>query len=365
MALEVTHHRGSLCRTRQKIQEGALTVGFLGGSITDGRAGHNWPEPVINWLVDTYPGLRIQVENAAIGATGSDLAVFRAKRDIIDRDCDLVFVEYAVNDGGVPTEIRNRTREGLLRKLLADDDRDVVIVYTYSQDMYAFMSQGKMPPSIDEFEVMAEHYSIGSVWMGLHAMEEVKRGTMKWEEWLPDGLHPQYRGSLSYGASVIRFLREELREGTTGVKIPAGDRMSAPLNQMNWQNAYCLPFTHVTLEGPWKIMRWPHLVWMDQVLATAAVGAKMSFDFEGRGLSLGFDFGNTSAEFKYRIDGGEWKTSQRDRPDWCGASGWFRPENIADDLAWRTHHFELEVIHGDRGECRGTNFHLAFIGVIR
>ncbi|MCD9023228.1 ROK family protein [Cohnella silvisoli] len=46
---------------------------------------------------------------------------------------------------------------------------------------------------------MAEHYGIGSVWKGLYGLEEVKKGRMRWEEWLPDGLHPTERGSLSYG----------------------------------------------------------------------------------------------------------------------------------------------------------------------
>jgi len=67
-----------------------VTIGFLGGSITDPRPGYNWPEPVIGWFVNRFPGVRLSVENAAIGATGSALAVFRAQWDIIDRHCDLV-----------------------------------------------------------------------------------------------------------------------------------------------------------------------------------------------------------------------------------------------------------------------------------
>src|SRR4051794_17007352 len=98
MTLSIWNHRSKLQQTRIKIQEGSLTVGFIGGSITDARPRHNWPEPVIAWFAEQYPELRIMVENAAIGATGSDLAAFRAKRDLIDTNCDLVFIEFAVND---------------------------------------------------------------------------------------------------------------------------------------------------------------------------------------------------------------------------------------------------------------------------
>src|SRR5262245_50823509 len=165
----IHQRRGRLWRTKSQFRSGALTVGFIGGSITDARPGWNWPEPVSAWLVEKFPGVRLRVENAGIGATGSDLAVWRAQPDLIDRGCDLVFVEFAVNDLGSPSEQRQRAREGLLRKLLAGANRDLVLVYTYSQPMYADMMEGRVPASIAEFEVLAEHYQLSSVWMGLHA----------------------------------------------------------------------------------------------------------------------------------------------------------------------------------------------------
>jgi hypothetical protein len=131
MSLQVVRRRRGLRRVARRLREGALTVGFLGGSITDPRPGYNWPEPIISWFLNRFPGVRLSVENAAIGATGSALAVFRAQRDIIGRHCDLVFVEYAVNDHDVPSEARMRSREGLIRKLLGGEGRDVVLVHTF------------------------------------------------------------------------------------------------------------------------------------------------------------------------------------------------------------------------------------------
>ncbi len=114
----VIRHRKPLSIFKEKLQSGNVTLGFLGGSITDAAPGHNWPEAVVAWLVDAYADVRVKVENAGIGATGSDLAVFRAKRDILDRGCDLVFVEYAVNDYFEPNSKRARSREGLIRRRL-------------------------------------------------------------------------------------------------------------------------------------------------------------------------------------------------------------------------------------------------------
>ncbi|WJH32759.1 hypothetical protein N6H14_21100 [Paenibacillus sp. CC-CFT747] len=253
----------------------------------------------------------------------------------------------------------------MLRKLLADGKRDVVLTYTYSQAMYADMQEGRVPPSIADFEKLADHYRLSSVWMGLHAWNEVCKGRMSWEEWLPDGLHPTHRGSLSYGQSVIAFLERELE----GAHASLGDEPQQPLlpeayHPANWASAYALDFAQVELEGPWTIRRWPHLVWMDRVLHTSAPGAKLAFSFQGRGLLLGFDFGKASAEFRYRLDGGAWEVSERERPEWCGDHGWYRVSPIADDLPPGEHRFELEVVHGNKPDCRGTHLALALIGVI-
>jgi lysophospholipase L1-like esterase len=274
------------------LADGGLTVGFIGGSITDARPGHNWPDHVVPWLVDQFPEARVCVENAAIGATGSDLAVFRAERDLLAADCDLVFVEFAVNDGGAATERRNRSREGLLRKLLADSDRDVVLAYTFSHIMYDDTVAGRVHPSIAEFEALAEHYQLPSVWMGLHAIDEVARGLMSWDAWLPDGLHPTHLGSRSY----------------------AGAR------------------------------------------ATAA--------FDGQGVAVALDFGKLSADFRWRIDGGDWQPSAWERFDWMGDRGWFRLSVLSDELGPGKHQLELEVVHPGAG-LAGTQFALAMIGVTR
>jgi hypothetical protein len=359
--LSVRVHRAPLCRTWEALRQGRITLGFIGGSITDPRPGYTWPEPVIAWFVGTFPRARVRVENAAIGATGSELAVFRAQRDLIARGCDIVFIDYAVNDGGEPPEKRERTREGLLRKLLAGQGRDVVLAHTFCQDHYAPFLAGRQPASIADFEKLAEHYAIGSVGMGLHALREVQRGLLRWEEWLPDGLHPQHRGSLSYAQAVIGFLEAERRR-----RRPGGARrpLPPPLNPRNWEHARVLPFSKVRLQGPWTVRRASRLVWMDEILSTAAPGARLAFEFRGRGLSLGFDFGKTSAEFRWRLDGGAWQDSKRDRPDWCGPDGWYRVSSVADDLTPGRHAFELEVVHGNAAGCTGTNFQLALIGVV-
>jgi hypothetical protein len=356
----VLRHRRPLGRSRAALAAGRLSVGFLGGSITAPGSGKSWPEPLLGWLGQRSPAVRLTVENEAIGATGSDLAAFRAGPTVLARGCDLVFVEFAVNDASQPVELRNRTREGLLRQLLAAGC-DVVLVYTFWQEMHEDMAAGRVPASIAEFEVLAEHYGIGSVWAGLQAWREVHAGLMTWHEWLPDGLHPENRGSLSYGQSVMDFLGAELDASTTAGSPAA---LPAAMHGGCWGKTRLVPLDSVGFSGPWSLRRWTGCLGMEQALHTTVPSARLKISFNGRGLALGFDFGRLASEVRFRVDGGEWQTTQRDRPAWAGDRGWLRLLMVSESLAPGPHEFELETVAVPvTGNC-GTVTSIGLIGVI-
>ncbi|MFS0726665.1 SGNH/GDSL hydrolase family protein [Paenibacillus sp. 1P07SE] len=371
MTLSIYQHRTPLTRTFEKLAAGELTIGLLGGSIT-APAPHNWSEPVIAWLANEYPDAALQVENAAIGSTTSESALFRAEQDIIGRDCDLLFVEYAVNDHQEPPEKRMRTREGLLRKLLERTEADLVLVYTFRQEMYEDMMSGRMPSSIAGLEQLGEHYQLGSVWMGLYALQEVVHGRLRWEAWLPDGLHPQDRGSQCYADSVIAFLETERRQVGKQAAIqtaPIPERLRQPLPEPldpgHWQASELLDLRGIERKGPWSLRRRRDLASLGQALYTSAPDAALRFGFEGRGLTLAFLFGKYTAEFSYRIDGGEWQASSLDRSGWCPEKGYPKMFTISDELGPGPHQVELVTRHGGGLHCKGTNFELLFAGVLK
>ena len=360
--LKVQQIRHLLPRVLSAIAQGEIRLGFLGGSITDLRPGNNWPETVCAWFTEAYPDLRVVVENAAIGATGSQHAVFLARRNIIERGCDLVFVEYAVNDDSEPPELRRRWREGLIRQLLAEGNCDILFTYTFCQSMYEDMIAGRVPVSIADLEELAAHYRISSSWMALAAFREVLTGRMTWETWLHDGLHPHHRGSLTYGQAVIEHLRQTLDYEPRA--MPRRDALPTPLDPSNWQAAVILPWSEVAWQGPWQLRFDPQAGWLEHILVTSSPGANLRFTFTGRACVACCDFGTFSGEFCWRIDSGAWQVSKRDRPSWVGTSGWLRNQVLAEDLAPGLHNVELRTLHGG-DSCKGTNMRLAFIGVVR
>jgi hypothetical protein len=93
-----------------------VKVGYLGGSIT---AQQGWRVKTLAHFQKTWPQAKFSEINAAIGGTGSDLGVFRVKQDVLDQRPDLLFVEFAVNDGGAAPGQIQRCMEGIVRQTSA------------------------------------------------------------------------------------------------------------------------------------------------------------------------------------------------------------------------------------------------------
>lgn len=339
-----------------------VTVGFIGGSITDPRGRQRWPEYVMNELVAAYPDVDFTVVNVAIGATGSAGAVMRCESRLIPYDCDLIFMEYAVNDNGIPTEQRNASREGLIRKFLQKTHADLVITYTYSIDFLPYMLEGKVPPTIAEYEVLAEHYGIPSVFMSRYALDCEQEGLVRWEEWLPDGLHPANVGSRLYAAPVVELLKNAVKDENS---VPQS-RDTAPLFADNWERVEIFPLQRIHRHGPWLLRHMMDLTEVDFVLGTSAVGASLDFSFEGTGLVLTTNFGWLAGDYRYRIDGGAWKDVLYDRPDWISDLGWTKEVVLEKDMQNTKHTFELQTLPptGD-GKHKGTIFEICSVGILK
>ena len=84
----------------------------------------------LKWFQDQYPNAAVSEINAAIGGTGSDLGVFRLGHDVLRHKPDLLFIEFAVNDGA-PHHRIHQAVEGIVRQTYAADSAtDICFVYT-------------------------------------------------------------------------------------------------------------------------------------------------------------------------------------------------------------------------------------------
>ena len=126
-----------LSRLKQLFRRAAageeLTLGFFGGSITQGslaaEQGNCYAFRVYRWFVDTFPGAAFHYVNGGIGGTDSFYGVARAVTDLLQYQPDFVVVDFSVNDTKLP--FRKETYEGLLRKVLAWPSRPAVVLPSF------------------------------------------------------------------------------------------------------------------------------------------------------------------------------------------------------------------------------------------
>ncbi len=142
-----------------------LNIVYFGGSITVGSgasAGNSWREKVGNWFTETYPGTTVNNFNAGIGGTGTELGYYRARKDVLAYDADIVFVEFAVNDSYKTEQEAQFLLESIIRGFQNSPQNPyVILVYTSTlkekdgEWVYSDVSEYQ--------EKIAEYYNIPSI----------------------------------------------------------------------------------------------------------------------------------------------------------------------------------------------------------
>jgi lysophospholipase L1-like esterase len=241
---------------------GEVRVAYLGGSIT---AAPGWRVGSLEWLKKRFPSASFSEINAAIGGTGSDLGAFRVGRDVVVRRPDLVFVEFAVNDGSAPPEQIQATMEGIVRQVrAADRATDVCFVYTLSSPVLDDLVAGHCQRSATAMEAVADHYGIPSVHFGPEVARRIADGTLIFKgEWpqpfdpaatpmlfSTDGVHPLVEtGHVLYTDVMCRSL-ESIETSVPAASEPTP--LPPPLRADNWEAARLVPITAEMLHGDWR-----------------------------------------------------------------------------------------------------------------
>ena len=199
-----------------------VKIGYLGGSIT---AQNGWRVQTLAHFKKAYPQASFAEINAAIGGTGSDLGVFRVKQDVLSQGPDLLFVEFAVNDGGADPRRIIRAMEGIVRQTWqANPKTDICFVYTLTESLSPPMLEGKLQRSASAMEKVADFYGIPSITLGMEVARLAKAGKLAWRAKLPkteaekaalgdkfvfaaDGVHPHdSTGQVLYTQAIVRSL---------------------------------------------------------------------------------------------------------------------------------------------------------------
>ena len=277
-----------------------VKVGYLGGSIT---AQPGWRPKTLAHFQKTFPTAKFSEINAAIGGTGSDLGVFRLKQDVLDAKPDLLFVEFAVNDGLADPQQIFRCMEGIVRqtwRLLPQCD--ICFVYTVTEQLVPPMLEGKFPRAASAMEKVADHYGIPTIHLCMEVARLAKEGKLLWKAPLPkspeekakvgdkfvfapDSVHPHVEtGHELYLQAIARSL-PIMREASKTVGV---HKLGVPFIATNYEHAKLVPIIAATLSKDFALLdaktdafgkRWANR--MTSLHKGSQPGATLSFKFKG------------------------------------------------------------------------------------
>ena len=197
----------------------AVAIGYFGGSITEGEGATeadrtSWRGLITTWFSATWPQAKIREINAAIGGTGSDLGQFRLDHDLLRFQPDLVFVEFAVNDGGMDPIRTRRCMESIVRQIWTADPRiDIAFVFTTAKPFAEAYEKSEVPRTVQAHQELADYYHIPTVnvgkvlWQVIHDSTDGKEGNASWATLTRDFTHPNDAGYALYAETIKQFLQ--------------------------------------------------------------------------------------------------------------------------------------------------------------
>lgn len=248
----------------------SLNVVYFGGSIT---AQEGWRVHASNKLTELFGANNINVTNinSSVGGTGAGYGWKRLGRDVISKNPDIVFIEFAVNDSNSPTAAADM--ESLVRNLNSLENRPVIIfVYTTVMDFDTNTF------AIAEHERIAKAYGIPTISIHDKMLTYYNADAKFKSDWdskvyLPDGTHPNTEGSTLYGEYVNALLEH------------------------NSDKYFVLPKTNEEVAALTDCKNY----YYDYAAAETVTDADKTFSFNGDSFML--TFGEPSGTYTLTVDG--------------------------------------------------------------
>lgn len=181
-----------LHRAIEKAQNGEeVSIVYLGGSITEGsnaspRNTNCYAYRSAQLFAEKFMAdkTKLRYHNAGISGTPSLLGVTRCEKDVLAHDPDVVFVEFAVNDGGDANS--RMAYESLVCKLLESESQPaVILIFTVGETGWSAQ---------DHMQKIGKHYNLGMISIKDAVWTQIQQGLLTWRDYSSDYVHPNNAG---------------------------------------------------------------------------------------------------------------------------------------------------------------------------
>ncbi len=321
-----------------------IKAAYIGGSITEGysdnitlKTEEKWVTMSTEWLNEQFPDSDITYVNAGLSGTPSILGNVRLQRDVLQYDPDIVFVEFAVNDG-TETNYKN-AYESLVRTLLTQDkDIAVVLLFTIIESGHTCQ------PHMSQ---IGENYGLPMISLPDSVWVEMQEGRMTWSDYSADQSHPNVEGSIMIRDFVINYFEEvmavyESNTGTVDKNLPepvfSGDYADMVFVDNTSLDVEATGFTPSDNGHHWFKDGWQF---------RADTGASLKFTLNCKKLAMVIKVNNakTFGEAEIYVDGELTGKINSNRSD-----GWNNPvsEYIIDNSESAEHVVEIVIPEGQK-----------------
>lgn len=184
-----------------------VTIACIGGSITQGTISNGkkdsevgfkkcYADIFFEWWKTTFPDTEFDFINAGIGGTDSYLGVHRVQKDVLDKNPDLVLVEYSVNDAD--SNFYKRTYDNLVRKILLSENHPAV--------MLLYMAQTNGSTAQGSHVFVGFGYNLPMVSYSNVINDMMNNNIFTAEELSGDQVHPSTLGHAITGEIIWKYL---------------------------------------------------------------------------------------------------------------------------------------------------------------
>ena len=263
-----------------------INIVYLGGSITEGYKSSGVETCYVglcsDWFKDKFPSITVNNHNMGVGGTGSNFGMVRMDRDVLSKNPDMLFVEFAVNDGNGDSRA---TMESIVRKtLLCENVPYIVFLYTANK---TYSVEPKYHQEI------ADYYGIPTINLQ-DVLKEKTGGADPVEMGLfLDGVHPLDGGFKIYADAIIEKLEKDNFYARPQNKEPLMkecvmfDAQFVPSTKYSHSEGWTEKTGHRGYEG----------------LFTEKAGETITFEFDGNYLAIEAGLHKESALLEVYVDG--------------------------------------------------------------
>ncbi len=220
------YHRGNTSRLTNILDSAVkggnvITVAAIGGSITAGSGANSsesgYAKRFFNTITEQL-GIKADFVNAGIGATGSAIGAYRLQSDVLDKNPDIVIVEFSVNDADQHVGFSNKEAyENIIRDCLSNGCAVIALC----------LPQGASGSNLrdgaqNDHKEIGKYYDIPVISITDALRQDFVDGTFVWQDFSNDTVHPNEEGHKLIGTVITDFVRSTYSaDKTAEQELPA------------------------------------------------------------------------------------------------------------------------------------------------